>query len=328
MGNARRLAGVALCVVLTALFGGGQVTVDPRKKPPVSPEESQRPNLRVDTNLVLVPVTVCDPMNRPVTGLEKENFRVLENNVEQTITHFAMEDEPVAVGLAFDVSGSMGAKLGMSRMAARAFFRLANPEDEFLLILFDDRPRLIVPLTQDIGEIQSQITFTKSKGSTALVDAVVLGLHELKKSKLTRKALLIISDGGENNSRYNDRELRDLVRESDALIYAIGVFGGASTRGGIRRPALPERDGRTVRRPDAAGGRQRAPGYRREDRHRAAEPLHPRVLARQSATGRPLPSRAGQGGSPARPAAFEGFLAPRLLCAVGLGSGALRPENP
>jgi hypothetical protein len=309
MGNARRLAGLALCAVLTAPFGGGQVALDPRKQPAASPERSQRPNLRVDTNLVLVPVTVCDPMNRPVTGLEKENFRVLENNVEQTITHFAMDDEPVAVGLAFDVSGSMGAKLGMSRLAAGAFFRLANPEDEFFLILFDDRPRLVVPLTQDTGEIKSQITFTSSKGSTALVDAVVLGLHELKKSKLTRKALLIISDGGENNSRYNDRELRDLVRESDALIYAIGVFGG----GGRTRE-----DGRTIRRPDAAGGRQRTAGYRREDRHRAAEPLHPGVLARQPAAGRPLPSRAGQGGAPARPAAPEGFLAPRLLCAVGL----------
>jgi VWFA-related protein len=203
--------------------------VEPRKKPAAAREERPQANLRVDTNLVLVPVTVCDPLNRPVTGLEKENFRVLENNVAQTITHFAMDDEPVAVGLAFDISGSMGEKLGMSRRAAREFFRLANPEDEFLLILFDDRPHLIVPLTQDTGEIQSQITFTQSKGSTALVDAVVLGLHELKKSKLTRKALLIISDGGENSSRYNDRELRDLVRESDALMYAIGVFGGGST---------------------------------------------------------------------------------------------------
>jgi VWFA-related protein len=211
-------------------MGGGQVAVDPRQKPPDAPEERRQPNLRVDANLVLVPVTVCDPMNRPVTGLEKENFRVLENNVEQTITHFAMDDEPVAVGLAFDVSGSMGSKLGLSRMAAREFFRLANPEDEFLLILFDDRPRLVTPLTQDTGAIQSQITFTVSKGSTALLDAVVLGLHEMKKSKLTRKALLIISDGGENNSRYNDRELRNLVRESDVLIYAIGVFGGGSSR--------------------------------------------------------------------------------------------------
>jgi VWFA-related protein len=229
MRAARRLAGLALCVVFSAPFGGGQVAIEPRPKPPVAPEERRRPNLRVDTNLVQVPVTVCDPLNRPVTGLEKENFRILENNVAQTITHFAMDDEPVAVGLAFDVSGSMGAKLGMSRMAAREFFRLANPEDEFFLILFDDRPHLTVALTQDVGQIQSQITFTQSKGSTALVDAVVLGLHELKKSKLTRKALLIISDGGENSSRYTDHELRNMVRESDALLYAIGVFGGGST---------------------------------------------------------------------------------------------------
>jgi VWFA-related protein len=230
MGNARRLAGLAVCVLLTAAFGGGQATLDPRKKPTIAPEERPQTNLRVDANLVLVPVTVCDPLNRPVTGLEKENFRVLENNVEQTITHFAMDDEPVAVGLAFDVSGSMGSKLGMSRLAARTFFHFANPEDEFFLVLFDDHPRLAVPLTQDTGAIQNQIMFTNSKGSTALVDAVVLGLHELKKSKLTRKALLIISDGGENASRYTDHELRDLVRESDALVYAIGVFGGGSTR--------------------------------------------------------------------------------------------------
>ena len=229
MRVARCWPGLALCAVLTAPVGGGQAPVEPRQKPAAAPEERRQPNLRVDTNLVLVPVTVCDPLNRPVTGLEKENFRVLENNVQQTITHFAMDDEPVAVGLAFDVSGSMGEKLGMSRRAAREFFRLANPEDEFLLILFDDRPHLVTPLTQDTGALQSQITFTKSKGSTALVDAVVLGLHELKKSKLTRKALLIISDGGENHSRYNDHELRELVRESDVLLYAIGVFGGGST---------------------------------------------------------------------------------------------------
>ena len=313
----RHLAGLALCFVLTAPFGGGQAPVEPRKKPPATPEGRRQPNLRVDANLVLVPVTVCDPLNRPVTGLEKENFRVLENNVEQTITHFAMDDEPVAVGLAFDVSGSMGSKLGMSRRAAREFFRLANPEDQFLLILFDDRPHLVTPLTQDTGELQSQIAFTKSKGSTALVDAVVLGLHELKKSKLTRKALLIISDGGENSSRYNDHELRDLVRESDVLLYAIGVFGGGSTPE-ERAAAVHGRDGGTVRRPDAAGGRQRSSGYHREDRHRAAKPVHSGILARQPAAGRPLPSRAGQGGSPARPAALKGFLAPRLLRAVGL----------
>ncbi|MBZ5584802.1 MAG: VWA domain-containing protein [Acidobacteriia bacterium] len=206
-----------------------QVAIQPRKKPGAPEEEQRRPNLRVDTNLMLVPVTVCDPMNRPVTGLEKDNFRILDENVEQTITHFAMDDEPVAVGLVFDVSGSMADKLRRSRMAASAFFSLANPEDEFFLVQFDSSPKMVVPLTRDVEQILNQLTFTRSRGSTALVDAVVLALHEAKKSKKSRKALLIISDGGENNSRYSDVELRDMVREADALIYAIGIYGGART---------------------------------------------------------------------------------------------------
>ncbi len=212
-----------------ALAARAQVAIEPRKKPGQPEPEQPRANLRVDTNLVLVPVTVCDPLNRPVTGLEKENFRIFEENVEQTITQFSMEDEPVAVGLIFDVSGSMGAKLTRSRQAAAAFFRIANEEDEFFLIQFDSSPKLVVPLTQDTEEILNRLTFTKSKGSTALVDAVILGLQQVKKSKKTRKALLVISDGGDNNSRYSETELRDMVREADALVYAIGIFGGANS---------------------------------------------------------------------------------------------------
>ena len=206
-----------------------QVKIEPRKKAGPPEPEQTRPNLRVDTNLVLVPVTVCDPLNRPITGLEKENFRVLDDAVEQTITHFAMDDEAVGVGLVFDVSGSMVEKLRRSRMAAAAFFALANPEDEFFLVQFDSSPKLMVPLTRNVEEILNRLTFTKSGGTTALVDAVVLALHEVKKSKKSRKALLIISDGGENNSRYTDSELRNMVREADALIYAIGIYGGART---------------------------------------------------------------------------------------------------
>src|SRR5215831_7767900 len=115
--------------------------------------------LRSDTNLVLVPVTVCDPYNRPVTGLEKEHFRVLDDKVEQTITHFAMDDEPVAVGLVFDISGSMGPKLRRSRQAAAEFFRTANPDDEFFLVEFNDQPKLVVPLARETEEIQNQLTF-------------------------------------------------------------------------------------------------------------------------------------------------------------------------
>jgi VWFA-related protein len=216
---------VAIGITFAAL---AQVTIQPRPKP--GDEEPQtKPTLRVDTNLVLVPVSVNDPLNRPVSGLEKENFRLYDDRVEQAITQFAMDDEAVAVGLVFDTSGSMGDKLKRSRMAAREFFRTANPEDEFFLIEFDNSPRLEVPLTQDTGKIESQLVFSKSKGSTALLDAIYMGLHEMKKSKRKKKALLIISDGGDNHSRYTFAEVRNVVRESDTLIYAIGVFGGGAT---------------------------------------------------------------------------------------------------
>lgn len=207
----------------------GQVEIQPRPRPSTKQDTLPNANLRVDTTLVLVPVSVNDPLNRPVSGLEKENFRVFDNKVEQTITQFAMDDEPVAVGLVFDTSGSMGEKLRRSRMAAKEFFRTANPEDEFFLVEFDNQPRLEVPLTSDSGTIENQLTFSKSHGSTALLDAIYMALHEMKKSKKNKKALLVISDGGDNNSRYTVTEVRRLILESDCLIYAIGVFGGGST---------------------------------------------------------------------------------------------------
>ncbi|HLK64909.1 MAG TPA: VWA domain-containing protein [Bryobacteraceae bacterium] len=230
----RRIVGVQLGLGLLALLSlRGQVAVAPRERPPL-PGEGARPaaTLRSDINLVLVPVSVCDPMNRPVTGLEKEHFKVFDDKVEQNITHFAMDDEPVAVGLVFDISGSMGPKLRRSRQAAAEFFRTANPEDEFFLVEFNDQPKLVVPLSRETEEIQNQLTFAQSKGRTALLDAIMLSLHEIKNSQKKRKALLIISDGGDNSSRYSETEVRNLVRESDTLIYAIGIYEpfGARTR--------------------------------------------------------------------------------------------------
>jgi len=216
---------------LAAMPGLAQVSIAARSKPAPSEQAPSRTNLRVDANLVLVPVTVCDPLNRPVTGLEKEHFRIFDDKVEQTVTHFAMEDEPLAVGLVFDTSGSMGNKLRRSRMAAAAFFKTANPEDEFFLVEFNDQPKLVTGLTQDIEEIQNQLTFSESKGRTALLDAIFLALHEMKKSTKNRKALLIISDGGDNSSRYTETEVRNLVRENDVLFYAIGIYEPYASRG-------------------------------------------------------------------------------------------------
>ncbi|HEV2446098.1 MAG TPA: VWA domain-containing protein [Candidatus Sulfopaludibacter sp.] len=224
-----RIACLALGLGVMPWMLSGQVTIEPRPRPPAKADTLPPATIRVTTNLVLVPVSVNDMLNRPVSGLERENFRVFEDKVEQKITSFAMDDEPVAVGLVFDTSGSMGEKLRRSRMAAKEFFRTANPEDEFFLVEFDNSPRLEVTLTSDTGTIENQLTFSRSHGSTALLDAIYMALHEMHKSKKNKKALLVISDGGDNNSRYTAAEVRRVLVESDVLIYAIGVFGGGTT---------------------------------------------------------------------------------------------------
>jgi VWFA-related protein len=175
-------------------------------------------------------VTVTDPLNRFVTGLEREHFRLFEDKVEQQVTHFASEDAPLSVGLVFDASGSMGSKLTKSRQAAAQFFKTANPEDEFFLIQFSDRPELAVPFTTNTEEIQNRLAFTNSKGRTALLDAIYLAMNQMKKARNPRKAVLVISDGGDNSSRYTQTEIRNVVREADVQIYAIGIFEPASSR--------------------------------------------------------------------------------------------------
>jgi len=208
-----------------------QVTIVPRPKAAAPSEILPKGNIRVDTTLVLIPVTVTDPLNRFVTGLEKENFRIFEDKTEQQVVQFSSEDAPLSVGVIFDCSGSMGAKLEKSRQAVAQFFKTANPDDEFFLVEFSDRAELMIPFTTSLEEIQNRLTFTQSKGKTALLDAVYLGLHQMKKAKNARKALLIISDGGDNNSRYTETEIKNLVREADTQIYAIGIFESPSNRG-------------------------------------------------------------------------------------------------
>ena len=228
----RKIIGLACSLVLLAPLAlrGQVVAIKPRPRPTLAEETTPKANIRVDANLVLVPVTVCNPYNQPVTGLEKEHFKIFDDKVEQTISQFSMDDEPVAVGLVFDVSGSMGNKLRESRQAAAEFFKTANPDDEFFLVEFNAQPKLVAPLASTIEEIQNQLTFSPSKGRTALLDAVFLAMHEMRKSRKNRKALLIISDGGDNASRYTEGELRNLVRESDVMVYAIGVYESPGVR--------------------------------------------------------------------------------------------------
>jgi VWFA-related protein len=214
--------------------GDAPASIVPRPKPGSS-EESNVPlpkaNIRADVNVVLVPVTVTDPLNRFVTGLDQDAFEVYEDKIKQRIVSFGSEDAPLSIGIVFDTSGSMGPKLERSRLSVAEFFKTANPEDEAFLVEFADRPQLAVPMTHNLEEIQNRLTFTQSKGRTALLDGVYMALSLMKKAHNPRKALILISDGGDNSSRYTATEVKNLVRESDVQIYGIGIYETGAARG-------------------------------------------------------------------------------------------------
>ncbi|NDQ57496.1 MAG: VWA domain-containing protein [Acidipila sp.] len=208
--------------------------LDPLKVPDLSPGRNLHgaPDkaIRVDVDLALINVTITDPYNRLVTGLEAENFRVYEDNIEQEVAHFSNEDVPVSIGVIFDLSGSMANKVDKSRLAALQFFKTANPQDEFFLVSFNDRAQLISPFTTSIEDLQTRLMFTAAHGRTALLDAIYLGLSQMKGARNTKRALLIISDGGDNHSRYSERDVRSFVKEADVQVYAIGIFDPSGNR--------------------------------------------------------------------------------------------------
>lgn len=182
------------------------------------------PQFRADTTLVLIPVTVTDPSNRFVLGLQQQDFHLFEDGTEQTITHFSGEDAPLSLGLVFDMSGSMADKLAISRQAAIQFLSTMNPQDEAFLVAFGDHAQLVSGFTSNVDEIRKQLTQLQPIGLTALLDATQLAMAEMKKAKNPRKAILMISDGGDNNSKYSSAQIESLVREADVQFYAMGVF--------------------------------------------------------------------------------------------------------
>jgi Ca-activated chloride channel family protein len=180
--------------------------------------------IRVNVDMVLVPVSVTDPMNRLVTGLEQDDFRLLENGRQQKISSFASEDAPVSIGIVFDLSGSMTSKLIRARQSILQFIKTANPQDEFFVIGFNDRPELIEDFTSSVENIEARLATVRSGYSTALLDAIYYAVAKMKDARHERKALLVVSDGGDNRSRYSEGELRAQVRESDVEMYSIGIF--------------------------------------------------------------------------------------------------------
>lgn len=205
---------------------------DPQAKSNPTAIQNPNDNLQLQARLVSMTVTVSDSLGRFVTGLQKKNFDVFDDGVKQEIAHFSDEDAPLTLGIVYDVSGSMGDLTSNSFQALRRFFETSHQEDEYFIIAFNSRAQLVQDFTTSPSEIMSRVIFVKAKGSTALFDGVYLGLEKARQGRHRKKALLIISDGEENSSRYNGRELRDMLKESDVPVYSIGIsqlFAGMGT---------------------------------------------------------------------------------------------------
>jgi len=221
-------------------FADGRVQIVPRVKSSAPAAESAPQTVaRVSSSLVIIPVHVTTVSGSPVTNLTKENFALFEDGVPQTITHFAQDDAPVSVGVLLDTSSSMKNKMPRVSAAAKEFFRFANPDDEFFLVEFNGRAKLTVPFTHEWHDLYLEIERAKAYGLTALIDAIHLAVAQMKHARNARKALVILSDGGDNYSRRNLRQLRNTLLESEVQVYAMGIFDFENSR----KSTIEERNG-------------------------------------------------------------------------------------
>ncbi len=212
---------------------GDEVHIVPRNEGNVSATLANPAEGAVSTNsrpfqavvdVVLVPVVVTDGLNRPILDLNKQDFTLLENGKPQEIRYFSREQAPISIALLLDVSKSMSNKVDAERDAIAEFVKNANPDDEYFAIAFSDRPRVLAQSTQSVDEVERSLLSAERGGATAMLDAIYLAESKLRSARYKRRAIVIISDGGDNASRYTLREIKQLVRESDVQIYAIGLF--------------------------------------------------------------------------------------------------------
>lgn len=214
---------VLLCIAAPGVSGGWASGDEVLWFAAEAQERSGR-DVGLTSRLVSVLVTVTDPYGRLVTGLRKEHFEVYDEKVKQEIAHFSDADAPVSIGIVYDLSGSMKRRVRRSIGALRRFLETSHKDDDFFLITFDDRPSLVQDFTSSPSRLISSLMFVEPKRSTALYDASYLAVEKLKEGRHAKKALLIISDGQDNQSRYTYREVRDRVREAGVLIYGIGII--------------------------------------------------------------------------------------------------------
>ena len=222
-----------MCATLTSAQGLDEVHIVPVTtstiQPTHEPSYLSAPVIRKNVDLVMVPVTVTDERDRIVTGLDQNNFRLFDGKQAQAIKHFSREDAPVSLGIVLDLSSSMSSKMEWARQAVIEFCKAANPLDEFFMVTFADRPELALDFTKEPDAIQRRLAFADARGRTALLDAIYLSLNQMRHAQYEKRALLIISDGGDNRSRYTESEIRSMVKEADVEIYSIGIFDRASS---------------------------------------------------------------------------------------------------
>jgi Ca-activated chloride channel family protein len=192
---------------------------------PQSPSSNFLPaNIRVATSVVQVNAHVTGAQGAPVTNLAKKDFRIFEDGIEQPIAYFANEETPVSVGFLFDASASMRNKMHQSAEAAAAFFGTANQADEFFLVEFNEHAKLSVPFTTDAKDVFEHVAHAHPLGRTSLLDALHLALVQMKRAKYTRKAIVIVSDGGDNRSRYTLSQIESAMKESEIQVYSMGIY--------------------------------------------------------------------------------------------------------
>jgi Ca-activated chloride channel homolog len=216
----------ALGLLLGCLAAYAQQNPQPRTPPPGQKDD---PVSKITTEVVTLSVTVTDQYNRLVTGLDKGHFEVFEDKVKQEIRYFRDEDVPVSVGIVFDVSGSMKGKLDRARDALKAFVQTSHDQDDFFLVGFNQRANLLSEFV-DGDALIAKLTLVDPKGQTALYDASYLAVEKVKAGRHQKRAMLLISDGQDNSSRYTYGELRKLLKEANVQIYCLGIveMGGAS----------------------------------------------------------------------------------------------------
>jgi len=218
---------VVLVTLIASSYGAAQAGIDethvlPRAMP--TPFASPQQVLRAHTDLVLVNVTVLDSAGRTVTGLEPANFALLDDRNPQSVRYLSNADEPISLVVVLDVSASVASKIQGERKAFHELVNTSNPEDDFGLILVSDKPRIALHFDDPASESQATVDSLQPEGFTALWDGMYLGIKELKNSHCQRKAMVVISDGGDNHSQYTESELKALLKEADVEVYAIGMF--------------------------------------------------------------------------------------------------------